>query len=122
MHRTEEFNITYEGPGEGDDYFGNTAANFALHWPHRSRREIAVNVNDPALEYLATVLGIQVDAETADLIARRVGEILLRRYKDGDGHSEPYLTVSRATLAREPEVVNELRTLPWQPTTVAPAA
>jgi hypothetical protein len=116
MHDNEDFRIDYEGPAEGAGYLGNAAADFVLRWSHRSAREISVLVNEPALNVLAGSAGIELNAATRAMLARAAGEAVLRQYASGHGHIEPFIMVSTGTLARQPELAEQVKAaLPLAP-------
>lgn len=110
MPVAERFRIDYEGPGEGGDYLGNAQANFVLRWHNHRAREVSILVNEPALQYIAEQIGVEMDEATEERVVRAIGERLLQRYESGEGHIEPFIWVSRSLLQRAPELVEHVKT------------
>lgn len=101
--------VFYAGPADDADYLGYAQANFALRWPDHSIREVAIFVNSPALTEVAQAVGRDLDDDTRDTIARIAGEVILQQFTDPEGYIDPNITVSRATLARHPEIIEAAR-------------
>ena len=111
--------VVYDGPGVGTELWGMTSASFSFPEPSGRRREVSVQVNDAAMEYLAKQLGRENSDEFRGEAVRTLGEAMLRRLLASRAHIPPEVTVSRWVLAQQPELVEALRPLAAPPAPVA---
>lgn len=101
--------VIYEGGGVAPELWAMTQANFAVHLPGQHTREIAVMVNDAAIEYLATELGREDTPEFRSLAARYVGEVWLPVVLAESTIRDPLVTVSKMTFERSPRLLDQVR-------------
>ena len=103
--------ITYHGPGEGAELWGGTQADFALDWPGRPAKEVAILLQDAAAEALAQAASAEDGPDFRAAAARAMGEVWLQALVERQGHIESVIVVSAATLAERPELMAVARTL-----------
>jgi hypothetical protein len=111
--------IVYEGPGTGTELWGMTSANFSFPEPSGRIREVAVQVNDAAMRYIASQLGADISEEFREQVARAIGEAMLRRLLASGTHVPPEVTISLWVLSQHPELIDAVRPLAPLPAAVA---
>ena len=103
--------ISYQGSADAAELWGGTQADFALDWPGRPAREVAVLLQDAAAVTLAEAAGAANDAGFRASAARAAGEAWLAAQLERGGRIDSVVVISAATLAERPELVAVARTL-----------
>lgn len=110
MHAAEgEIAIQYEGPGVAQEIWGATQANFVVLRPHHAAKEVAVMLNDKAVQRLAREFGVADTPEFREGAARFAGRAAIQRLWDRRGRLDSAIVVSAATLDEDPTILEELR-------------
>ncbi len=104
-----EVTIRYEGPGVGTELLAMTQANFLVARPGHAAKELAVMINDAAMEFLVEQLGGTNDRHFRDSAARVAGRIWIERHVPRVGRLEPLLVVSRATFDEDPGFADAIK-------------
>ncbi|MCC7362886.1 MAG: hypothetical protein IT303_00820 [Dehalococcoidia bacterium] len=98
--------VRYEGVGSaGMEIMGSVMGYFSVTLPGQHAKEIAVFVNEPALEMLAA------DREEAslpgfnDAVVRAVGLACIEQFLAAEKHIPTSIVISRATLQAHPDLI-----------------
>lgn len=101
--------VRFEGFGLGDEIVGGLQANFLVARPGEHAREVSVAVNEPALEFLAEMLG-QEDNDTFRREASRfIGELWISRVAREGRHIDPVIFLSKSRMEMTPGFLDEVR-------------
>ena len=100
--------VRYQGGSAGGELWGMTQGDFAISAPGRNLREVAVLLNDPAAQLLATELGLEDTPLFRQEAVRQVGQIWLEQLEKS-GPVDPQIFVSVGLLREHPEIIRELK-------------
>jgi hypothetical protein len=101
--------VRFENIGEGTEIWGGTQANFIILRPGADR-EVAIILNDPAIDHVAAALGQEATPEFAADVTHRIGQLWLERQLAANRPIDAIQFLSRASIESAPELIEALRT------------
>lgn len=103
--------VRYEGVGSaGMEIMGGVMGYFIVARAGQHAREVAVTVNEPALEYLAAQLEVTDTPAFREQAVRTVGQFWLEKNLGRSRHEPSSVIISRHTLEQDPELLAQART------------
>lgn len=96
--------VRFESFGEGTELWGGVQANFAIIRPPHSAREVAVILNTPAAQHLASMNGREDTPEFRREATRLIGAAYLRKLLEAGAQPEAVAVLSRVSLERDPSL------------------
>ena len=104
-----EVGVRFEGFGVGDEIIGGIEANFLVVLPGEHAREVAVAVNDPALDFLVEMLGQEKTETARHEAAQLVGQLWIESLAHGGKRIDPVIFLSRSRMEMTPGFLDEVR-------------
>ena len=102
--------VRYEGVGSaGMEIMGGVMGYFMIARTGEHAKEVAVTLNEPALEYLAAELGVADTPAFREQAVRTVGQLWLEKHLANSGHGVTAAMISRHTLEAHPDLVSQAR-------------
>lgn len=97
--------IRYQGPGRGTELLGAVQANFFVD---DFDREYAVLVNEPALQYAAAELGVELTDAWRECATAVIGELVIRDHA-ATGKLEAIAFLGRSVFDEHPGLLEHLK-------------
>ena len=100
--------VRYQGGSAGGELWGMTQGDFILSMAGLNQREVAVLLNDPAAQLLATELGRDDTPQFRQEAVHQVGQFWLEQLEQ-KGAVDPQIFVSVGLLNEHPEIIEHLK-------------
>lgn len=102
--------VQYQGGSAGGELWGMTQGDFTLSERGRNHKEVAVLLNDPAAQMLASQLGQENTPEFRQEAVHHVGQFWLEQL-GARGAVDPQVFVSVGLLNEHPEIVDYVKSV-----------